>query len=95
MFNFPEHRRLDGMVAINSSNWYIKRLKSIKKIPYSGPLSHYFRMGGFAPQTPLHEGPHSTAPTLCLPCFKLLVTDLKQQLNKKKYFNLLHYICLK
>jgi hypothetical protein len=66
MFNFPEHRRLDGMVAINSSNWYLKRLKSIKTIPYSGPLSHYFRMGGFAPQTPLHGGlirrpPHSAS----------------------------------
>jgi hypothetical protein len=66
MFNFPEHRSFDGMVAINDSNWYIKRLKSIKNICYSGPLSHYFLMGGFAPR-PLYmgasiDGPHTLPP---------------------------------
>ena len=30
MFNFPEHRSFDGMVAINDSNWYIKPLNYIE-----------------------------------------------------------------
>lgn len=36
---------------------------------YSGQLSHYFRMDGFATD-PFSWGSQSMAPTLCLPCFK-------------------------
>jgi hypothetical protein len=57
------------MVVINDSNWYIKRLNNIEidiKMRYSGPLSHHFRMGGFAPKSldtgASIDGPHTLSP---------------------------------